>query len=196
MPISQTTLPKFVDICPLPNTWPAAHNIEVFPPKWNRFFFRIYDVPVSCRDLKPLRPCYSVTVLYCDRADTNSNSHSNGSTLEYKYSLRKSWKWQVFICSTIQLHSSSSQSIWASPWNLLLFLSHSPLVRYRNLLQLSFSWSFCLVTVSQVPNCAHNYTVKLGDVCDSISAAQNVSTYVCALSRIAINHLHSLFLFW
>ena len=30
---------------------------------------------------------------------------------------------------------------------------------------------------AQVDNCARNYTVHLGDTCNSIASAQNVSTY-------------------
>jgi len=34
--------------------------------------------------------------------------------------------------------------------------------------------------LAQVANCARNYTVRLGDTCDAISAAQNVSTFQLA----------------
>ncbi|KAI5119466.1 hypothetical protein M0805_007200 [Coniferiporia weirii] len=36
------------------------------------------------------------------------------------------------------------------------------------------------VVVAQEPNCARNYTVNLGDTCDAISAAHNVSTFQLA----------------
>ncbi|KAF8513965.1 hypothetical protein JB92DRAFT_2921244 [Gautieria morchelliformis] len=40
--------------------------------------------------------------------------------------------------------------------------------------------SLATFVVSQVPNCARNYTVVPGDVCNSISAAHNVSTFQLA----------------
>ncbi|KAG7441628.1 uncharacterized protein BT62DRAFT_1011428 [Guyanagaster necrorhizus] len=40
---------------------------------------------------------------------------------------------------------------------------------------------------AQVANCARNYTVQLGDTCDAISAAQNVSTYQLAEVNTNIN---------
>lgn len=36
-------------------------------------------------------------------------------------------------------------------------------------------------------DCARNYTVRLGDTCDKISAAQNVSTYQLAIVNPIIN---------
>ncbi|KAI5116165.1 hypothetical protein M0805_005754 [Coniferiporia weirii] len=36
------------------------------------------------------------------------------------------------------------------------------------------------MVIAQEPNCARNYTVRLGDTCDAISAALNVSTFQLA----------------
>ncbi|EIM84046.1 uncharacterized protein STEHIDRAFT_61989 [Stereum hirsutum FP-91666 SS1] len=41
--------------------------------------------------------------------------------------------------------------------------------------------------VNAQSDCARNYTVRLGDVCDSISAAQNVSTFQLANANPTIN---------
>jgi LysM domain len=42
-------------------------------------------------------------------------------------------------------------------------------------------------------NCARTYTVKAGDICDSISAAQHVSTFVYLTTRPCHLSLHALF---
>ncbi|OBZ77203.1 hypothetical protein A0H81_01620 [Grifola frondosa] len=43
-----------------------------------------------------------------------------------------------------------------------------------------------LVAVNAQADCARNYTVSLGDTCDGISAAQNVSTYQLATVNAAV----------
>lgn len=57
--------------------------------------------------------------------------------------------------------------------------SSSPAVSVRHCL-VFFLVAHLVPTAVSAQTCARNYTVKAGDICDSISAAQNVSTFVFA----------------
>ncbi|KAH9060510.1 hypothetical protein EDB87DRAFT_1561813 [Lactarius vividus] len=45
-----------------------------------------------------------------------------------------------------------------------------------------------MITTVLATSCTRTYTVRVGDVCDSISAANNVSTYQLAVVNPEINH--------
>ncbi|KAH9073113.1 hypothetical protein EDB83DRAFT_2360945 [Lactarius deliciosus] len=45
-----------------------------------------------------------------------------------------------------------------------------------------------MITTALATSCTRTYTVQVGDICDSISAANNVSTYQLAVVNPGINH--------
>ena len=91
--------------------------------------------------------------------------------------------------SSSWLRKTSCLPPWSLPLPALVRIFYFSFLIHSSFLNFKFLKKNSGVTMVNAQDCARNYTVQPGDVCDKISAAQNVSTYV------SISYSYFLFFF-